>query len=243
MQIEQMRIDLGLWEAAIMVLLGAFGFCLIAWRRRIPVSGNAGKGRPSEYTDGDAGRRRMSGASLLWLSGAATVGGGLAFALAAFVRTPGAVLTGLAFCCVLFAVALHDIAVMEIEDWCHAVLLLLGVVAVFTLPGLSGIAGRFLGLVVISVPMLLLALLIPGAFGGGDIKLMGAAGFFLGARLISVAMLLGIGLGGIYGIVLLLAKKGGRGTQFAFGPFLCVGMVLAFLLGDWLIAWYAGWLH
>ena len=47
-----------------------------------------------------------------------------------------------------------------------------------------------LGAVIIAGPMLILALLIPGAFGGGDIKLMAASGLFLGTASIVCAMFL-----------------------------------------------------
>ena len=48
----------------------------------------------------------------------------------------------------------------------------------------------------VSVPMLLLTLAVPGAFGGGDIKLMAASGFFLGMDAIVCAMMFGLLTGG-----------------------------------------------
>lgn len=43
-----------------------------------------------------------------------------------------------------------------------------------------GLIDRLIGALIVSVPMLLLALAIPGAFGGGDIKLMAVSEHFLG---------------------------------------------------------------
>ena len=89
---------------------------------------------------------------------------------------------------------------------------------------------------------LLLCLAIPGAFGGGDIKLMAAAGLFLGWQHTLLAMFFGILGGGFYGMYLLAARKADKKDHFAFGPFLCVGIVLALLFGDPVLAWYCRFL-
>ena len=47
-------------------------------------------------------------------------------------------------------------------------------------------------------------------------------------------------LGGGYGIYLLASGKKGRKEQFAFGPFLCAGMILGLLFGNQMIDWYLG---
>ena len=114
-----------------------------------------------------------------------------------------------------------------------------GAAAQFVFPG-PGIKSRLLGCVIVSLPMLLLALVVPGGFGGGDIKLMFGAGFFLGARLTVVAAFLGILLGGGFGALLLAAKKADRKTRFAFGPFLCIGIAAAMFFGERLADWYIG---
>ena len=92
------------------------------------------------------------------------------------------------------------------------------------------------------VPMFLLCLVIDGAFGGGDIKLMAAAGLFLGWQNTLLAMFFGIVFGGIYGIYLLAAKKAGKKDHFAFGPFLCAGIVIAMLFGGPVLEWYCAFL-
>ncbi|MDO4523366.1 MAG: A24 family peptidase [Eubacteriales bacterium] len=96
---------------------------------------------------------------------------------------------------------------------------------------------RILGMFVVSVPMLGLTLAAPGAFGGGDIKLTAAAGLMLGVRLNLLAGVLAILIGGVYVIGLLLGKKIGRKGRIAFGPFLGLGMAVALLWGDQILAW------
>mgnify|MGYP000007196559 FL=1 len=81
---------------------------------------------------------------------------------------------------------------------------------------------------------------MPGAIGGGDIKLMFGAGFFLGAKLTVVAAFIGILLGGGFGALLLAQKKANRKSQFAFGPFLCIGIAIAMFFGETIADWYMG---
>ena len=140
---------------------------------------------------------------------------------------------------ILTVVAFMDIDTLEIYDRFPALLLVCGAAAQFVFPG-PGIKSRLLGCVIVSLPMLLLALVVPGGFGGGDIKLMFGAGFFLGARLTVVAAFLGILLGGGFGALLLAAKKADRKTRFAFGPFLCFGIAAAMFVGERLADWYIG---
>lgn len=85
-----------------------------------------------------------------------------------------------------------------------------------------------------------LTVLIPGAFGGGDIKLMAAAGILLGAKLTGTAFFFSVLAGGVYGIYLLAGKKKGGKDHFAFGPFLCLGIWAAICWGNEIIGWYLG---
>ena len=126
------------------------------------------------------------------------------------------------------------------------VLLLVAMLAVCgvagTAPSPAGWRGHIIGAVCVSVPMFLLCLAIDGAFGGGDIKLMAAAGLFLGWQNTLLAMFFGILGGGVYGMYLLAAKKADKKDHFAFGPFLCAGIVLAMLFGEPVLGWYCQFL-
>lgn len=145
------------------------------------------------------------------------------------------------FFCVLTVVAFIDMDTMEIPDGCSIAIGLLAVAAVFVMPQVT-LAGRGIGLLCISLPMLIVTLLIPGAFGGGDIKLMAAAGLFLGWKLTVVSAVLAVLAGGAWGCWLLASRKAGRKDHFAFGPFLCVGLVIGTLWGAYFIDWYMGFL-
>lgn len=154
----------------------------------------------------------------------------------------GMALLVFAFIGMMSVVTFLDIDTMEIENGCHLAVLVLAVFSVFIMPEVS-IVSRLIGAVCVSVPMLVMTLVIPGAFGGGDIKLMAACGLFLGWKLTLVSAALAILGGGIWGIYLMASKKKSRKEHFAFGPFLCLGMVLGLLWGEEILNWYLGFLQ
>lgn len=142
---------------------------------------------------------------------------------------------------VLGAVSLVDSALCIIPDRFSVALLVLALLSMVTLRAPCGDAElvwyeRLIGALSVALPMFILALIIPDAFGGGDIKMMAAVGILLGWRLTVMATLFAILLGGSYGIYVLLRREKGRSDVFAFGPFLCIGIVLALLLGDGFLA-------
>ena len=165
------------------------------------------------------------------LGGAAAVGCILRFGL-----SPRAFLSfGVLW--LLTAVALMDYDTMEIYDRFHAGLILCALLSLPLFPEVS-LAGRAIGCLCVSLPMLALALAVPGGFGGGDIKLMFALGLLLGWKNTLLAAFLAILSGGCYAAVLLLRGRAGRKSQFAFGPFLCLGGAAALLYGGEILAWY-----
>ncbi len=140
------------------------------------------------------------------------------------------ILTAAAFLAVLAAASFWDITKREIPDGCHAAILALAAVSLYTMPGMA-VSSRLAGAVCVSGCMLLITLVFPGAFGGGDIKLTAAGGLFLGWRAALVSMVIAVFSAGCYAGYLLVVKRAGRSAQFAFGPFLCLGMALGLLFG------------
>lgn len=138
---------------------------------------------------------------------------------------------------ILTVVAFIDWNTKIIYDRFHILIALLGIAAIWVFPE-HDLTERLVGAVIVSIPMLLLALLIPGAFGGGDIKLMAASGWLLGWRAMLPAIFIGILSGGIYCIWMLARKKMTRKDRFAFGPFLAIGLAASFLYGEQMLNWY-----
>lgn len=144
---------------------------------------------------------------------------------------------------VLIITAAVDQETMEIPDCLPAAVLILSAASLLFKPdGLLELsaASRVIGFFSVSIPMLLTALAIPGAFGGGDIKLMAACGMFLGWKRNLLALFLAVLGGGGWGAWLLIRKRASKKDVFAFGPFLCAGMAVSLFWGQRLIQWYLG---
>ncbi len=76
--------------------------------------------------------------------------------------------------------------------------------------------------------------------GLGDVKLMAMIAAFLGFAPAMVAFFIGVMLGAVYGIVLLARRRATTTSQIPLGTFLCIGGLIAALLGGPMVAWYRG---
>lgn len=142
-----------------------------------------------------------------------------------------------AFYCVLYVVAGIDHDTMEIPDGCHIAILMLAIASYFVFDEIS-LVSRLIGCLCVSLPMLLISMLLSGAFGGGDIKLMFACGLFLGYKLTLISAALAFLIGGCYALILLIRKRAGKKDRLAFGPFLVIGMMLGWPYGAAIWNWY-----
>ena len=96
-----------------------------------------------------------------------------------------------------------------------------------------------IGLLAVSVVLAILYYATGGrAIGGGDVKLMAACGLFLGWKLIIMAFLLGCVLGAVIHMVRM--KVSHEDHVLAMGPYLSLGVFIAMLWGDRMLAWYLG---
>lgn len=146
-------------------------------------------------------------------------------------------LVAFAFCAILLTVALIDHDTMTIPNGLIIALMVPALCCVFLFPSV-GLLARVIGFFAVSLPMLLLNLLIPDCFGGGDIKLMAVCGFALGWQNTLVAAFLAVLLCGVVSVYLLAIKRVGKGCHIAFGPYLTVGLATAFLYGEPLLRAY-----
>jgi prepilin signal peptidase PulO-like enzyme (type II secretory pathway) len=67
---------------------------------------------------------------------------------------------------------------------------------------------------------------------------MGVIGFFLGWQKVILIVLIASLLGSIIELILIGMKKKERGEEFAFGPYLVFGSLIAMLYGDIIINFY-----
>ena len=147
--------------------------------------------------------------------------------------------TNILFIIFLLIVAIHDFRTMEIPNAYAIIALLFGVFACFLFPDVSVIQ-RLIGAICISGFLFLVSMIIPGAFGGGDIKLMVGCGLFLGWQLTVLSFMIAVFVGGLVSVILLILKKRDKKDHIPFGPSLCIGMIASILIGNRLIEWYVG---
>lgn len=87
----------------------------------------------------------------------------------------------------------------------------------------EALAGAVLG----GVLFFFLLLWKPGAFGGGDVKLSIANGMYLGVGAFIDSFVFAVFLAGICVLTGIMLQKIDRTSEIAFGPFLCIGALLA----------------
>jgi leader peptidase (prepilin peptidase)/N-methyltransferase len=91
--------------------------------------------------------------------------------------------------------------------------------------------------------MLLLALLIEGAFGGGDIKLCAVCGFLLGWKAALLALFIAVLTAGGLSVYLLASKKASRGAKIPFGPHLCLGVAISLYFAPKILSLYSAYFN
>jgi leader peptidase (prepilin peptidase)/N-methyltransferase len=74
--------------------------------------------------------------------------------------------------------------------------------------------------------------------GGGDVKLVFLIGLVLGGTNTLVAMFIGFNSAAVVGIGLIVAKLKKRKDYLPFGPFLLLGMGVAYLFGSQIVSAY-----
>lgn len=155
-------------------------------------------------------------------------------AMAVFSHPLGDVGKAISICLffgVLIVVSLTDRKTMTIPN--GLVLAALGV-SLFSIPFFPeiGLSDRIFGMCSVSLLLLAVTLCVPGAFGGGDIKLMAVCGVFLGWRYSLLALGIAVCIGAAYGIWMLAMRNADKKSNIAFGPFLCMGMAIVILWGE-----------
>ncbi|NLC41733.1 MAG: prepilin peptidase [Erysipelothrix sp.] len=146
-------------------------------------------------------------------------------------------LLNLILTCTLIIITFIDIDTLIINDRFHVIISALAIMKLVTSPDL--LQSSLIGAFIISIPFLLIAGLT-GGLGGGDVKLMAVAGLYLGWQNVLVSFFIASITGGLYAIYLILFKKQGRKAEMPFGPFLCLGILIASLYATELINWYMG---
>lgn len=134
--------------------------------------------------------------------------------------------SGIMICLIL--IAYKDGTTRRIPDGLTVGMGVLGILSEFLVLEM-GWCLRLLGATSVSGLLLLLCLIRPGCFGGGDVKLAAACGLVLGLEKNLEAFVIAVLAAGGYAAVLLVFGKLRRDSQIPFGPFLCLGGAISFL--------------
>jgi prepilin signal peptidase PulO-like enzyme (type II secretory pathway) len=91
--------------------------------------------------------------------------------------------------------------------------------------------------------MLVLALIVRGGLGFGDVKLAFLIGVFTGYLSLGHVLVSGIGsflIGGLVAVFLLVTRRSGRKDAIPFGPFMTAAAIATIFFGQDVIDWYLG---
>ena len=138
------------------------------------------------------------------------------------------------FLLLLAACASADIKAGIVPDLIVILIAILAIINVIINESFSveGMVNHLIGAVCVSVPMLVVTLILKGAFGGGDIKLTAAAGLYLGWKYTLAGVAIGLFAAGIYALVLIIMRKAGFRSKIRIAPCLAYGFGMAALFGN-----------
>ncbi len=133
--------------------------------------------------------------------------------------------------------AAFDLKYMILPDFSTAILVITAFVLLFVeTPRMASLQSNVLSALIASGFLLILNLATKGkGMGMGDVKLAIFMGLFLGPQKIIVAFYVAFIVGAIYGLTLMALKKAKKKSQIPFGPFLILGIFVAWWWGEFII--------
>jgi len=99
---------------------------------------------------------------------------------------------------------------------------------------LNPIGEFFIGGAICGIPFFLIKLVSKHGMGMGDVKFAVLIGSFLGVINGLSALWLSIVFGGVFGAIMIAAKKATRKTRIPFGPFMVLGALAMVIFGNYI---------
>lgn len=192
------------------------------------------------------GRARCCGARIGLRYPLVEAGTAVAFAaVAAWLGPVWALPAFLWLAAATIALALIDIDTFKLPFWIVAPtfwagLVLLGVAALAERDGHAA-TRALIGAAALWTFYRILHLVYPKGMGYGDVRLAAVLGLylaFLGADRLVVGAFAGFLVGGLGGVLLILAGRGSLKTQIPYGPYMLLGAWLGAVFGHPLAVWY-----
>ncbi|MCL1911727.1 MAG: A24 family peptidase [Leptospirales bacterium] len=146
-------------------------------------------------------------------------------------------LTAAAFilCEISLCISVIDLKLMIIPD---SLVIAFLCVSLYPVAAGQSYSQNILGFASAAAFFLVIMIIFPGSFGGGDIKLAAAIGLYTGLPLVIVAVEGALITGAITGALLVLSSKKGIKSKIPFAPFLCAGLIIAILWGEKILLLY-----
>lgn len=140
-------------------------------------------------------------------------------------------------CIILIAIAVTDARQKRIPNVLLGGLCIAVICSVMVCPEMTW-KDRIAGSVSVSAILLAVTWIRRGAFGAGDVKLMAVSGLLLGMGKNLTAFLFAVVMAAAYCLTGVVFGDRKRTSEIAFGPFLCMGIVLSIFFGEKFIQWY-----
>jgi prepilin signal peptidase PulO-like enzyme (type II secretory pathway) len=127
--------------------------------------------------------------------------------------------------------AVFDLKYMILPDFSTIILIICSFILVATRHG--ALPEGIIAAVVSSGFLLILNLITKGnGMGMGDVKLALFMGLFLGHPKTIIAFYVAFIVGAVFGLILMIFKKANRKSQIPFGPFMILGILVAWWWGE-----------
>jgi leader peptidase (prepilin peptidase)/N-methyltransferase len=152
-------------------------------------------------------------------------------------------INGMGISSLLICALASGLIVMSVIDWrtyeiSNGFHVYFGVIAAINLfLNIGDWLSYVIGFFSVSLILFLIYIISKGnAIGGGDVKLMAVCGMFLGWQNTLLALTVGCVIGSAIHLIRMRLVKADR--MLAMGPYLSIGIFIASLFGDQMIAWY-----
>jgi leader peptidase (prepilin peptidase) / N-methyltransferase len=130
--------------------------------------------------------------------------------------------------CISISVSIIDLKVLLIPN---SLVISIIVLSVYPVIFNNSIKNNLYGFLLMSAIFLIILLIFPGSFGGGDLKYAAAIGILLGLELSVVALETALITGSITGVVYAIKSGKGFRIKIPFAPFLTSGLFVSLLYG------------
>jgi prepilin signal peptidase PulO-like enzyme (type II secretory pathway) len=130
--------------------------------------------------------------------------------------------------CLVLCIAIVDVKTLTIPD---SLVLAFVLLSIYPILLNYDVKDNLFGLLVLFTVFIVILLVFPGSFGGGDVKLAAAIGLLSGLEQSLVVLEISLVTGAVVGIIYALKTKKGLRTKIPFAPFLAFGFVVSLLYG------------